>query len=101
MIKAHGLTHQGNVRPSNEDTMTWDVAIGFVAIADGRGGHKGGEGASGVALESILNFMRKSAAPDDFPWPFGVDPGLSLPANRLAPGIKTGNRRVFKQSEEV
>jgi len=81
--------------------MTWDVAIGFVAIADGMGGHQAGEVASSVALESILNFMRKSAVNDDFTWPFGVDPGLSLTANRLITGLRIGNRRVFRQSEEV
>jgi serine/threonine protein phosphatase PrpC len=81
--------------------MTWDVAIGFVAIADGMGGHQAGEVASSVALESILNFMRKSAVNDDFTWPFGVDPGLSLTANRLVTGLRIGNRRVFRQSEEV
>jgi serine/threonine protein phosphatase PrpC len=101
MIKAHGLTHQGHVRSSNEDAMTWDVAIGFVAIADGMGGHQAGEVASSIALESILNFMRKSAMTDDFTWPFGVDPKLSLTANRLITALRIGNRRVFKQSEEV
>jgi protein phosphatase len=65
------------------------------------GGHQAGEVASSVALESILNFMRKSAVNDDFTWPFGVDPGLSLTANRLITGLRIGNRRVFRQSEEV
>ena len=91
MIKAHGLTHQGNVRSTNEDAMTWDVAIGFVAIADGMGGHQAGEVASSVALESILNFMRKSAVTDDFTWPFGVDPGAV--ADREPPDHRAQNRQ--------
>jgi serine/threonine protein phosphatase PrpC len=101
MIKAHGVTHPGNVRPTNEDAMIWDLAIGFVAIADGMGGHQAGEVASNIALDSILNFMRRSAFNDDFTWPFGVDPALSLTANRLVTALRLGNRRVFRQSEEV
>lgn len=101
MIRVHGLTHPGNVRPTNEDAMSWDLDIGFVAIADGMGGHQAGEVASRIALDSILTFMRRSAMVDDFTWPFGVDPTISLTANRLVTALRIGNRRVFKRSEEV
>jgi PPM family protein phosphatase len=100
-MEVHGLSHPGNVRASNEDAMTWDLDLGFVAVADGMGGHQAGEVASSLALDAILSFIRKSAATNDFTWPFGVNPRLSLTANRLGTAIKIGNRRVFKRSEEV
>jgi protein phosphatase len=100
-MNVHGVSHPGNTRPINEDAMTWDLDLGFVAVADGMGGHQAGEVASSLALDVILNFMRKSAATDDYTWPFGVNPRVSLTANRLGTALKLGNRRVFKRSEEV
>jgi protein phosphatase len=101
MMNVEGMSHVGTTRPTNEDAMTWDLDIGFVAVADGMGGHQAGEVASNLALEAILGFMRKSAATQDFTWPFGVNPQISLTANRLVTALKIGNRRVYKRSEEV
>jgi PPM family protein phosphatase len=101
LLKVHGVSHPGNRRKTNEDAMIWDAAIGFVAVADGMGGHLAGEVASRMALDSISAFVRKSAETDDITWPFGVNPGLSAAANRLVTAMKIGNRRVFSQSAEV
>jgi protein phosphatase len=99
-MDAFGLTHTGNVRPSNEDAMVWDDTIGFAAVADGMGGHQAGDVASLMALEALHHFLRKSAQTTDFTWPFGINPAWSLTANRLMTGIKIANRRVYKQSED-
>ncbi|MEQ1760037.1 MAG: protein phosphatase 2C domain-containing protein [Vicinamibacterales bacterium] len=99
-MRISGVTHQGNVRSSNEDAMVWDEALGFAAVADGMGGHQAGEVASALALEALHNFLRRSDDGTDFTWPFGVSPSLSLAANRLATGFRLANRRVFRKSEE-
>jgi serine/threonine protein phosphatase PrpC len=99
-MKVHGISHPGTTRSHNEDAMTWDEELGFVAIADGMGGHQAGEVASQLALDAMLNFMRKSASKADFTWPFGINPLVSFTANRLGTAIRLGNSRVFKGGEE-
>lgn len=98
-MKVQGVSDKGTVRSHNEDAMTWDETLGFVAIADGMGGHQAGEVASNLALEAMLTFMRKSATPGDFVWPLGTEPGLSEAGNRLSTAIRLGNRSVFKGAE--
>jgi protein phosphatase len=101
MITVHGVSNVGHVRTTNEDAMIWDLEIGLVAVADGMGGHQAGEVASRIALDSILSFMQKSAATDDVTWPFGINPDLSVSANRLLTALRIGNLKVFQCSEEA
>jgi protein phosphatase len=53
---AHGVTHAGR-RASNEDTMLVDTAIGLFVVADGMGGHRAGEIASDLAINTIRSVM--------------------------------------------
>ena len=46
-------THTGNVRMHNEDSYYADADLGLWLVADGMGGHAGGEVASGMAKEII------------------------------------------------
>lgn len=62
---AYGLTDVGLVRRSNEDNFLIDPERGLVAVADGMGGHDGGEIASYTVLtalrEAIGSAMREQA----------------------------------------
>lgn len=52
-----GRTDRGVVRSNNEDAILMDLETGLVIVADGMGGYKAGEVASGMAAEVIQKFV--------------------------------------------
>jgi protein phosphatase len=54
---AYGLTDVGLVRQSNEDNFLIDPALRIVAVADGMGGHEGGEIAARLALSALRSSL--------------------------------------------
>jgi len=99
MLTAHGVTHPGRVRATNEDSLASDLGLGLFLVADGMGGHNAGEVASTLAVDAIKGFLVLSQEGEDFTWPYGLNPSLSFAGNRLMTAIKLANRRVFKAGE--
>jgi serine/threonine protein phosphatase PrpC len=98
-IRAFGVSDAGRVRKSNEDKFVSEPALGLFAVADGMGGHKAGEVAAQLAIESLTTFVSRSADDDDVTWPYGIDDSLSFEGNRLRTGIFLANRKVFRVAE--
>jgi protein phosphatase len=70
-------TDKGRVREGNEDAYLVEPPL--YAVADGMGGHRGGEVASQLALETIADLFRKGDIP-------------------LAEQVRRANRAVFDRS---
>jgi protein phosphatase len=86
-----GVSHVGRRRRNNEDTMAWDSELGLALVADGVGGHKGGEVASFTAARSIQSDLRVALSAT------AADPKCDTHDRRAAlvhELIRRANRRV-------
>lgn len=52
------MTNQGNVRDHNEDAILDHPDVGLWGVADGMGGHRGGDIASGMIVDSLKQTPR-------------------------------------------
>jgi protein phosphatase len=60
---AYGLTDVGTVRPSNQDNLLLLPEMNLIAVADGMGGHVGGDIASTEALLLVWKHLRARHTP--------------------------------------
>ena len=67
-IRSHGQTDVGRRRERNEDAFLIDESLGLFVVADGMGGHAGGDIASRIAVDTVAEILRASAADPDGPF---------------------------------
>src|SRR5437762_2436364 len=80
-IRSAALTDVGRVREKNEDSHLVNDEVGLYVVADGMGGHLGGQMASSLAVKSVGEAVGKErAALSDGA---GVEPLESSPVPRL------------------
>lgn len=60
-LTAAGRTNTGTVRPSNQDAINWhidnDADCALLVVADGMGGYLGGEVASQIAVDTLMELL--------------------------------------------
>ncbi len=95
---AAGVSDVGLQRDHNEDNYTVLEEHQLFVVADGMGGHRAGDVASQLAVESIAQFFLSNMGGADATWPFHFDARLSEEENRLLTSIRLANRRIVERS---
>lgn len=85
-LRVASLTDRGRVREKNEDSILADAPL--IAVADGMGGHRAGEVASSLALETLATWKQQlqgSSAPEA--------------GDKLRQAIDEANRSVWEKGQ--
>jgi len=90
-----GVSDAGRVREHNEDTIGTDADIGLVVLADGMGGYKAGEVASGITVRTVMGLLKEAVEREDLTQ---RDPesGLSRPGILLRDAIHRANKVIYQ-----
>jgi protein phosphatase len=97
-IESAGITDVGRRRDQNEDSLFIDDSMGLYVVADGMGGHKAGEVASKLVVETIRDYLKQNQSDGQVEDLTKVDPSLSKEARQLLAGIHLSNRIVHQTS---
>lgn len=84
-LEAGARTDRGKRRSKNEDAFYLDRQRGLFIVADGLGGHRAGNVASRLAVESMVGFFENPVE------------GMA-PRRLLEQAVKTANRRIYDRS---
>jgi PPM family protein phosphatase len=92
-LEVVGLTDTGRVRSQNEDSIGDDVEIGVIALADGMGGYKGGEVASAIAINTVMEELKQNISK--------LTPGDSDPATGYANESLAVRDAIIKANDTI
>ena len=97
-IESSGITDIGRRREQNEDSLFCDDSMGLYVVADGMGGHKAGEVASKLVVETMRDYIDQNETEQQPENLVDSDEKLSKEARRLLASIHLSNRVVHQTS---
>ena len=95
-ISGSGNTHIGRVRSTNQDSYLCDNRRGLYIIADGMGGHAGGEVASSLAVQNIRSFLDSNSSKLDL----SSDESTIVTASLVAEAINHASMKIYERALE-
>ncbi len=80
------LSDKGLRRDSNQDSCLMNKDLGLFIVADGMGGHSGGEVASSIAVETVQNIFK------------GVEGQKNDPRETLSKAYQTASQKIYDKA---
>ena len=96
-IQIVGFTDTGRVRQNNEDSIGYDSVLGLLVLADGMGGHLGGEVASTVSVDTIIQSVQQTL-PSIKTGQIDASTGYSMESVCIQQAIEQANDVIYKRS---
>jgi len=97
-IEIAGRTDAGQIREQNEDSIGEEVELGTIILADGMGGYHGGEVASAIAVNTVLNHLHEHITTLS-PGQIDKKTGFSKESLHAREAISQANTTIVKASE--
>jgi PPM family protein phosphatase len=95
-VSSSGNTHVGQVRSANQDAFLNSDSKRLYAVADGMGGHAGGEIASQLCIKEIEHHLEAMTARENFP---RNHPDIGV-MNTLAKAINAASTKIYERALE-
>ena len=96
VVESAGITDVGRKRKSNEDSLFVDDGLGLYMVADGMGGHRAGEVASELVIETVQVYIKQIHSNTAQAELATADSSLSKEANHLLASIHLANKGVHQ-----
>lgn len=93
-VNAYGISDRGLARSHNEDCYEIDDRQKLFLVADGMGGHRHGEVAARLAVDTMRGFIERISE-GDVTWPFVPEPRLSEQGNLLKMAVRLAHDEVM------
>lgn len=95
-LKSSGKTDVGQVRSTNQDSFLIDESHQLYIVADGMGGHAGGEIASQVAIEEIQKYLKNH----EESFQRNDDDHTKIISQHLAQAVNHASARIYERALE-
>ena len=89
-FEAWYLSDKGLRRDSNQDSCLINKDLGLFIVADGMGGHSGGEVASAIAVETVQNIFKEAEEQKDSP--------NTTPREALSKAYERASQKIYDRA---
>jgi protein phosphatase len=97
-LNFHGQTDVGRKREKNEDSFLVDEPIGLFMVADGMGGHLGGEYASKMAVRTVDETLRQLQEDPEATISSEFSLDRADPGEQLKYALRVASQKIFEEA---